>query len=143
MAIRVYFCKWSRVGNNITNPIRDILTADAVIPGIEWASYYYGTANPNTGEPTKDMCFVFVKGTDFSAIDAIPNIWEFPEGNLDNKLNKPQRNTIMNYIGPEFGLPSTFLDDCVTRRDAIEKFAREIEPAFSSFGSHITAAEFI
>jgi len=142
MAIRVYFCKWSRVGNSITNPIHSALS-DAVVPGIEWASYHYGTADPKTGEPIKEMCLVFAKGTDFSAIDAIPGIRKLPEGHLDNKLNNPQRSAIIGSIAPEFGLSSTFLDDCVTRRAVIEKLAREIEPAFRSFGSNITAAEFM
>lgn len=141
MPIRVYFCKWFRVGNKITNPINNTFGPDDPLPGIKWISYHYGLANAQ-GEPVKDMCFAFVKGTDFTVIDSISNIWKLPTGHLKNKLNKPQRKAIMNYIGPEFNLPADFLDDCVTRRDAINKFALEVHPDFVDFGDHIDDGEF-
>lgn len=140
MAIRVYFCKWFRVGNRITNPINNALDPDVSYPGLQWISYHYGPSNAQ-GEPTKDMCFVFVKGTDFSVIDAIPNTWKLPTGHLNHKLNKPQRVAIMDFIGPEFDLPADFLDDCVTRKDAVNKFALHVHPDFVGFGN-VDDAEF-
>ena len=112
--IRIYVCKWSKVGNRVMNPIMEYLDTQGNIPGFSWASMCYGESAED-GTPNNPTCMVFVKATDFTAIDAL---------NSQFKIDK-----------------STFAS-ATTQKDVMNTLAKHIHPQFKSIGKHIDDKEF-
>ena len=133
--IRVYVCKWEKVGNRVTNPINKFTAPDKIIPGLEWISYHYAEANPADGTPTNPVCIAFVKASDFADFDSIAGTVKLPVGNLSSNLSGSEKDTIVNRLFTDLKVPKKVFDGTVSRKEILYALAKHIHPQFKSIGS--------
>lgn len=143
MAIRAYFCFWSLDGNNVTNPIRDLLITEPGITGFQWAAYHYPAAGLD-GLPVKPFCMVLVKSTDFTAINAIPDVDKFPVLDLNTPINDipSLKNAAINLLKNKYEVPLARFADCVTWKDVAHVVLKYFDVNFRTLGDHISDGEF-
>lgn len=141
MAIRIYACKWIKVGKRITNPILEYLKTQDKIPGFEWVSMHYGESNVD-GTPKNPICMVFVKTTDFTAIDKLSGILKFPARDMKEQLSETQKNEVIDALDSQFNVAKSTFADAATQKDVMNTLAKHIHPQFKTIGKHIDDKEF-
>ena len=141
MAIRIYVCKWRKVGNRVMNPITEYLDKQDKIPGFSWASMHYGESAAD-GTPKNPVCMVFVKATDFTAIDKIPGTLKFPARDMKEQLSAAKKNEVINALTSQFKIDKATFTSSVTQKDVMNTLAKYIHPQFKTIGNHIDDKEF-
>ena len=123
------------------NPILD---ASELATGFEWISYHYPEADSN-GLPKKNICLVFIKGSDFSTFDGLSEVDKLPEGNLSVAINDTPllKQKAINLLKNTYDVPVSIFADCVIWRDVIKIICKHMHPDFKSFGSHIKNEDFV
>ena len=140
MTIRLYLCNWWIEENRVVNPISNI--AD-ISTGFEYISYHYPEAGSD-GLPKKNICLVFVKGTDFSAFNALDTVDKLPKIDLSVAIDDTPnlKAAAINLLKNKYGVPLSIFADCVIWRDVIKVICKYIEPNFKSFGKHLLNGDF-
>ncbi len=143
MPIRAYFCFWSLEGNRIVNPVMNLLDPDVVIPGVQWISSHYLRAGVD-GIPVKPFCMVFVKGTDFSIFNALPDVDRFPVLNLSTPIDDTPaiKQAAIDLFKNKYEVPLARFADCVTWKDVAHVILKYFNVSFKTFGNHIRDEEF-
>lgn len=133
--IRIYICKWEKVGNRITNPINKFTDPNKIIPGLEWVSYHYAEANPIDGTPTNPVCIAFVKASDFTDFDSIADTVKLPAGNLSSDLSSSEKDIIVDKLFADLKVPKKVFNETTTQKDMLFALAKHIHPQFKSIGN--------
>ena len=133
------FCvaKWSLEDRGdgtyyVRNPALDFLDANA--PRGTQARWFYPhnfTDTDGVRKPEKGFCFGFIRapdGTDPSPLDNVAGVRLLPRQKLDDPLEDPRRQNVLDTLEADYGVPQSVFDGKVTYREHLIALARYLIP---------------